>query len=45
MQTFKDKKELEKIILVKVPTEVILLCMKPLFIYFNQAGIKNISIA
>ena len=39
-----DKKELEKIILVKVPTEVYPTLHK-IFVYlFSQAGIKNISI-
>ena len=39
-----DKKELEKIILVKVPTEVYPTLYK-IFVYlFSQAGIKNINI-
>ena len=41
---FEDKKELEKIILIKVP-EQIYPTLYDTFVYlFNQAGIKNISI-
>ena len=39
-----DKKELEKIILVKVPTEVYPALYKTFVYLFSQAGIKNISI-
>ena len=39
-----DKKELEKIILIKIPTEIYPLLYE-IFIYlFSQAGLKNISI-
>ena len=41
----KDKKELEKIVLIDVPTEVYP-TLYDIFIYlFTQAGVKNISIA
>ena len=40
-----DKKELEKIILVKVPTEVYPTLYETFVYLFSQAGIKNISIA
>ena len=44
-QNFEDKKELEKIILVKVPTEIYP-TLYEIFIYlFSQSGLKNISIA
>ncbi len=39
-----DKKELEKIILVKVPTEVYPTLYETFVYLFSQAGIKNISI-
>ena len=40
-----DKKELEKIVLIKIPTEVYP-TLYDIFIYlFTQAGVKNISIA
>ena len=39
-----DKKELEKIILVKVPTEVYPVLYETFVYLFSQAGIKNISI-
>ena len=39
-----DKKELEKIILVKIPTEVYSQLYKVFVYLFEQAGIKNISI-
>ena len=43
-KNFQNKKELEKIILVKVPTEVYP-ALHEIFIYlFSQTGIKNISI-
>ena len=43
-KNFADKKELEKIILVKVPTEIYP-ALYDIFVYlFSQAGLKNISI-
>jgi len=39
-----DKKELEKIILVKIPTEVYSHLYEVFVYLFEQAGIKNISI-
>jgi len=39
-----DKKELEKIILVKVPTEVYPVLYETFVYLFSQAGIKNINI-
>ena len=39
-----DKKELEKIILVKVPTEVYPILYETFVYLFSQAGIKNINI-
>jgi len=39
-----DKKELEKIILVKVPTEIYPTLYETFVYIFSQAGIKNISI-
>ena len=39
-----DKKELEKIILVKVPTEVYPTLYETFVYLFSQAGIKNINI-
>ena len=44
-KNFKDKKELERIILVKVPTEVYPTIYETFIYLFSQAGIKNISIA
>ena len=41
---FEDKKELEKIILVKVPTEVWPTIHETFIYLFAQSGIKNISI-
>ena len=41
----KDKKELEEMILVKVPTEVYPTLYETFVYLFNQAGIKHISIA
>jgi preprotein translocase subunit SecB len=39
-----DKKELEKIILIKIPTEIYPILYK-IFVYlFNEAGVKNIKI-
>ena len=40
----KDKKELEKIVLVKVPTEIYPDLYETFVYLFAQAGIKNISI-
>jgi len=39
-----DKKELEKIILVKIPTEIYPTLYETFVYLFSQAGIKNISI-
>jgi len=39
-----DKKELEKIILVKVPTEIYPTLYETFVYLFSQAGIKNINI-
>ena len=39
-----DKKELEKIILVKVPTEVYPTLYETFVYLFTQAGLKNVSI-
>ena len=41
---FEDKKELEKIILIKVPEEIYPTLYSTFVYLFNQAGIKNISI-
>ena len=43
-KNFEDKKELEKIILVKVPTEIYPALYDSFVYLFAQAGIKNISI-
>ena len=43
-ENFEDKKELEKIILVKVPTEIYPTLYETFVYLFSQAGIKNISI-
>ena len=43
-EALKDKKELEKIILVKVPTDIYPTLYETFVFLFNQAGIKNISI-
>ena len=42
---FKDKKELEKIILVKIPKTTYPTLYETFIYLFSQAGIKNISIA
>ncbi len=42
---FKDKKELEKIVLVKIPQEVYPTLYETFIYLFSQAGIKNINIA
>ena len=39
-----DKKELEKIILIKVPTDIYPTLYETFVFLFAQAGIKNISI-
>ena len=43
-KNFEDKKELEKIILIKVPTEIYPTLYETFVYLFSQAGIKNISI-
>ena len=43
-QNIKDKKELEKIILIKIPTEVYPSLYETFVYLFSQAGIKNIEI-
>ena len=43
-KNFEDKKELEKIILVEVPTEVYPTLYDTFVYLFRQAGVKNISI-
>ena len=41
---FENKKELEKIVLIKIPTEIYPILYK-IFVYlFNEAGVKNIKI-
>jgi len=39
-----DKKELEKIILIKIPTEIYPTLYETFVFLFNQAGVKNIQI-
>ena len=41
---FEDKKELEKIILIKVPTEIYPTLYATFIYLFNKAGVKNIQI-
>ena len=41
---FEDKKELEKIILIKIPTEVYPTLYETFIYLFKQAGVDNISI-
>ena len=43
-KNFQDKKELEKIILIKIPTEIYPTLYETFVYLFSQAGIKNISI-
>ena len=43
-KNFEDKKELEKIILIKVPTEVYPALYETFVYLFSQAGIKNVGI-
>ena len=42
--SFEDKKELEKIILIKIPTEVYPTLYETFIYLFKQAGIKDINI-
>jgi len=41
---FEDKKELEKIILIKIPTEIYPTLYATFLYLFNKAGVKNIQI-
>ena len=43
-KNFEDKKELEKIILVKVPAEIYPTLYDTFIFIFSQAGVKNIKI-
>ena len=43
-KNFEDKKELEKIILIKIPTEIYPSLYQTFVYLFTQAGIKNIQI-
>ena len=43
-KNFEDKKELEKIILIKIPTEIYPNLYETFVYLFTQAGIKNIKI-
>ena len=43
-KNFEDKKELEKIILVKIPTEIYPTLYETFIYLFKQAGIKDIKI-
>ena len=43
-ENFEDKKELEKIILIKIPTEIYPNLYETFVYLFSQAGIKNIKI-
>ena len=43
-KNFEDKKELEKIILIKIPTEIFPLLYETFVYLFKQAGIKNMQI-
>ena len=43
-ENFKDKKELEKIILIKIPTEIYPTLYATFIYIFNKAGVKNIQI-
>ena len=43
-ENFEDKKELEKIILIKIPTEIYPNLYETFVYLFTQAGIKNIKI-
>ena len=43
-KNFEDKKELEKIILIKIPTEIYPTLYETFIFLFQKAGIKNIQI-
>ena len=43
-KNFEDKKELEKIILIKIPAEIYSTLYETFVFLFKQAGIKNIQI-
>jgi len=43
-ENFENKNELEKIVLIKVPTEIYPILYKTFVYLFEQAGIKNIQI-
>ena len=43
-KNFEDKKELEKIILIKIPEELYPTLYETFIYLFNQAGVKNIKI-
>ena len=43
-KNFEDKKELEKIILVKIPTEIYPTLYETFVFLFKQSGVKNIQI-
>lgn len=43
-KNFEDKKELEKIVLIKIPTEIYPTLYETFVYLFSQAGIKNIEI-
>ena len=43
-KNFEDKKELEKIILINIPTEIYPILYDTFVYLFSQAGIKNIQI-
>ena len=43
-KNYEDKKELEKIILIKIPTEIYPTLYATFIYLFNKAGIKNIQI-
>ena len=43
-KNFKDKKELEKIILVKIPTEIYPTLYEVFIYLFRQAGVKELKI-
>ena len=43
-KNFEDKKELEKIILVKIPQEIYPTLYETFVYLFNQAGVKNVEI-
>ena len=43
-EKFKNKKELEKIVLIKLPTEIYPTLYETFVYLFSQAGVKNITI-